>query len=70
MGNYLVDELKSNDKWVVEWKEIDGGLQSLFFASQDQVELMRSWILYILIDATYKSNRHNMCQITHTATYQ
>ena len=33
----LVDELKSNDEWVVKWKEIDGRLQSLFFASQNQV---------------------------------
>lgn len=56
----LVDELKSNDEWVVKWKEIDGRLQSLFFASQNQVELMRSYPDLVLIDATYKSNRYKM----------
>jgi MULE transposase domain len=41
-------------------KRIDGRLQSLFFASQNQVELMRFYPDLVLIDATYKSNRYKM----------
>jgi hypothetical protein len=56
----LVDELRSSDEWVVQWTEINGRLQSLFFASRDQVELMRCYPDLVLIDATYKTNRYKM----------
>jgi hypothetical protein len=56
----LLEELKSSDEWVVKWAEIGGRLQSLFFASQDQIKLMRSYPDLVLIDATYKTNRYNM----------
>ena len=48
----LLDEL--NEGWVTQYMQVDGRLRCLFFASQEQVELMRC---YPDMDSTYKSNR-------------
>ena len=54
----LLDEL--NEGWVTQYMQVDGRLRSLFFASQEQVELMRYYPDIVLMDSTYKSNRYNM----------
>jgi hypothetical protein len=46
--------------WVTQYTLVDGRLRSLFFASQEQVELMRCYPDVVLIDSTYKTNRYNM----------
>jgi MULE transposase-like protein len=45
---------------VANWQEIDGRLTALFFASVNQIELMRCFPDVILLDATYKTNRYGM----------
>jgi hypothetical protein len=37
----LPDELKKEEHGVYSWQEINGRLTALFFASVDQIELMR-----------------------------
>jgi hypothetical protein len=43
-----------------QYTQVDGRLRSLFFASQEQVELARCYLDIVLMDSTYKSNRYNM----------
>ena len=43
-----------------QYTQVDGRLRSLFFASQEQVELARCYPDIVLVDSTYKSNRYNM----------
>ena len=53
----LLDKQKRGH-WVASWQAIDGRLAALFFASLNQIELMRRFPDVILLHTTCKTNRH------------
>jgi hypothetical protein len=55
-----MEDLESRDNWVTASKQVGGHLNALFFATQNSIELCRSYPDVLIMDCTYRTNRYNM----------
>jgi hypothetical protein len=57
----LLDDLKSSPDWIYDFKlDSQNRVQNLFFAHRKSIEIYRANFDVLIVDCTYRTNRHNL----------